>query len=36
MVEGADGAEAVAYDVWMWQPDVLPAGTRVGIQFLNK
>lgn len=35
-VEGANGAEAVAYDVWVWQPAELPAGMRVGIQFLNK
>ena len=35
-VEGANGAEAEAYDVWVWQPAELPAGMRVGIQFLNK
>lgn len=35
-VEGANGAEAVAYDVWVWQPAELPVGMRVGIQFLNK
>ena len=35
-VEGANGAEAVAYDVWVWQPAELPTGMRVGIQFLNK
>lgn len=35
-VQGANGATAADYDVWVWQPDVLPAGTRVGIQFLNK